>query len=861
MRELVFLALLLFQQPTAPQGMATISGRVAYADNSSAGVVVVAQSIQQFDSRNSNSTFQSTANSETGMYLMELPEGQYYVRTFDNIYHPGTQVQSEAVIVTVKSGSAISDVNISLPASMDGYRVRGRVIRPPEQPASTFTPPEVSSTVRGNLGSNIAWSASVSPDGSFEVSHVRPGRYSVFVNPAPGMLPIQLVVERDVFDVEVRVPKLVKVDGKFTTENGVSRAPSTRIVVILSGENTIPIAIMPDGKFNTFVPEGDYRMQMDRLPENLYLKSLLKDSEDITTGRFHLSISDKTSTIAATFARSSGVSVSGHVTGLAQTEKIGRIRFANTVDSLNVETVLSPDGTFSVPKMMPGSYKARITLNSESSSPPIAINVPDKNTFDLNIAVPAPRRIMGKVYVSGGGPVPFFTLYAIQNNGIEISPGTTLATLKTIAIDNEVSQIDVTARSDGQFMFSLPDGEYRVIALASKIPAPFTLEALASGDVDLLKEPFIVSEESSNELRVGFNIKDNDPWVRVSGHVTGVDPERGPFRISIQTSTTSPVETFVNSDGTFEFLQVVKGLKFYELSLIPENKAISIPQVDVRDTDVRGIEIVVPREREIAGHAVSENGRPVPSFVIRMIGEKNSFSVTVKPDTTGAFQIKVPEDPREFSIESLPLGYKWKSLSYGSTKLGPCAKSCPKTAISSYPQSELHVEFGVNPAVPFANVRGHISGLPPEGSVTIHLNDAASFSSFEEAVSADGTFEFKNIPQGVYVPVLSGIVNSSLVEPSVIPVTAPMPIVEIQYSAQKRKTSVSQSENFGVRETELGVPTGSNLKEAVALPYLRTLYTAQLTYLTTHGTYGTLSEMIAAGLLPEDLARIKNGYR
>ncbi|HLQ76535.1 MAG TPA: hypothetical protein VK210_04225, partial [Terriglobia bacterium] len=392
----------------------------------------------------------------------------------------------------------------------------------------------------------------------------------------------------------------------------------------------------------------------------------------------------------------------------------------------------------------------------------------------------------------------------------------------------------------------------------------YFLRSVTFAGVNLLTDSFTVSDKESSELQVGFGTTSPNPWSSVSGRVVGFDSGTGPFRVALEGDATSAIETRVNSDGTFEFARVLRNSR-YIAKVRPENKVASTPRVTVAAKDVANVEIVVPREQEVFGRAVVEGGGPVPNFMLSLTAPSTIVTVLVKPDASGMFRIKLPEDERDVELMSLPFGYTLKSLAYGDTDLRACVRgapprcSYPKLKIAGITATELQIRLAVDPSIPFGKISGHVSGLSSDvGDVRLVFSDPSSFNVFEETVGADGSFAFLSLPQGTYVPTLTGGVQSGLMKPSIITVEGVIATgVDIEFpgGSAKREVATSADVPAGARVSEVGLSNRGAANEAAVVANLRTMMTAEVTYLSTSGgKWGSLPQMIEAGLLPDNFA-------
>jgi hypothetical protein len=528
---------------------------------------------------------------------------------------------------------------------------------------------------------------------------------------------------------------------------------------------------------------------------------------------------------------------------------------------------------------MPGTYVARVTSPDSLASPPVPVMVPNKDVANLEIPVPLPVSVSGRVTVDGSGPPPRFTLLLASGSipNWNSSPGDESVTaLQREARSGslQVLKVDVDALPDGSFKLQLPEGEYRVATTHAGIPSPYILTSISYAGVNLLVDPLRVSEKEPSEIQIGFGTTSQSPWSRVSGKIVGLEPGRGPFRVALESTKTSMIEASVNADGTFEFARVLQD-NTYTASLTPENKAATSPRVSVGTKDIDKLEIVVPHEREISLQTVVEGNEPVPNFVLSLGGESSSVSILIKPDSFGLFRVKLPEDERKVSISALPLGYGVKSLMVGPTDLRACIQPAPQRC--SYPPlkldgivaSEIRLTLALDPAIPFGRISGRITGFGSDVSdVRLVLSDATTFSTFEETVGNGGSFSFAKLPQGSYVPSLelSGNAKTGLLNPSLVNVngidTSGIVIDVPEGSANRVDPPATAEAPTGARVSEIAGGSRGAANEAAAVATLRTINTAEVTYLSTsQGSFGTLQQMIDAGLLPENYRGTVNGFR
>jgi hypothetical protein len=847
LKTLLLIATLLLEQAAPPPAAGSIAGHVSYADGSPyARHLITAESADSGKTADKPSSKFAFTDPSGEFRFSGLVPGRYSIRA-------GESAPADAVIVTVGAGPATQAVNIVLPAAMTGFRVSGHVTIFPGQPDPPIE-------VQGSSGSEFV-EGPIASDGTFELTHVLEGTYSFELSGSEEIPPVRILVDREIRGLEFTLPKPVEVLGTVSVQGRDNPAG----LVMFSGPRLATAPIQPNGSFRATLIEGEYRLVTDRLPASYYIESITSGDHDLLKSPLQIVTTDKPVQIAVRLAASSGVTVGGHVTGLAGEKQPARISLNGIVSNVSLDAGVNADGSFSISKVMPGVYAARVTMGSSVSSPPLAVVIPNKDVADISIACPPPIEVSGRVTVDGGGPPPKFTLYLARGTAStwNSSPGdAAFNSLKRSAAAGglQLIQIDVKALSDGSFKFRIPAGSYRVATPRSGLPPSYFLRSITYAGANLMADELIVSEKESSELQLGFGTTDPNPWVKVSGHVVGFDAGMGPFRVALEGDETSAIETTVNPDGNFEFVRVLKNAT-YTAMVLPENKVASTPRVSAAAKDVANVEIVVPKEREVSGRVAVDGGGHTPNFILELRAPSSVVSVLVKPDASGMFRIKLPDNERAVELDALPFGYTLKSLMYGDIDLRSCVRGTPPRC--SYPPlkvagdsvTELQIRFAIDPSVPFAKISGQVRGLNPDaGGVRLVLSDPASYNTFEESVGADGSFEFSNLPQGTYVPSLDGAVRSGLLRPSMIRVNGVTASgIDIDYSSDGTKNDSASADDTstGARVTELGSSTRGEAEEASAVANLRTLTTAEVTYLATSlGKWGSMPELIAAGLIP-----------
>jgi hypothetical protein len=869
MQALALIAILVLQTPAPRPSGGVISGRVLYSDNAPAAGMFVSV----VSAGGSGRPFPARVDDSGNYRLTNIPPGRYYLRVgFDFIegsftYFPDAATEGGATAVNVTADTNVA-VAFNLPPAASGVRVAGRVIFPPNQRARAAVVMDAASGRSRRQGL-------VADDGTFEILHVGVGRYNIIVDPAPGMQPQPIVVpERESVEVELIVPRLFSVTGSVATEAGSSR-PRFVMAFESARYRTTTEAAAGQGTFATQLPEGEFRLVLNGLPAGYYLKSIALGETDLIEKPLKIAagigLSDS---IKIALGVSSGVTVTGRVVVLGGDSSGAAFKglvLGGRAVAEAFTSPLKPDGTFELTKVKPGEYFALTTLTSGLTAPLVPVTIPNRNVRDLQIEIPPEVPITGRIAVDGNGPSPKFSLLLVRGSDLALGeakagtiPSMELNTLAAVARNagqaSQLVQMAVNALPDGSFKMKLPEGSYRV-AMApgpNTIPPAYFVRSLTYRGADLLKEPMEVSSEKPSELQIGIGTAAPNPWVKVSGRVVGADPTKGPLRVALEGRTTSAIETIINPDGSFEFSTVLQN-STYTARILPPNDAASSPTVAVADKDVTGVQINLPLEKDVRILTDIEGGGTIPGFMLSLVGTGTAVNVLVKPER-GAFQAKLPMDERQVKVSGLPIGYVAKSVRYGATDVLRQPLKITKDDLQ-----EFQVTLEADPAIPSRSVRGRVNGLSGnQNDVRLVLNGASAFSNFETAVDADGTFSFSKIPQGSYVPTLVGAGVSGLLSPAAVVVSG-SDVSDIEISIPKEDGPPSRPSTdegpAGVVVSSFGGGSREAANESAAVAQLRTINTAEVTYLSVNGgRYGAIPQLIDAGLLDQRFASPISGF-
>ena len=511
----------------------------------------------------------------------------------------------------------------------------------------------------------------IRPDGSFEFQGVSPGTYRITSTPGVQTRVITVTVsDKNLSDIELLNPRTVEVTGNVVVENGGLRPGFSLLFSPYAGSTTGIALISSTGGFKTVLPEGDYRVSWNSLPEGFSVRSIVVGSTDLLSRPLTVT-GAAVSGITLTLGVSSPppwVKVSGRVTGLSGTAAPPSLTLTDANQPLqSFQSRVQADGTFEFPMILPGFYTAQLVPAPPSVPPNLSIYVGRKDVDGVQIAIPVTRCIPGQVVVDGNGPIPPLSF--------SLTPSTTPPVL------------NVRPPESGQFGILLPEGERRITLNPTSLPQGYRIKSFTYGSTDLLRDPLRVAGGDPSKLLLTLEASPGS-WVRVSGRVTGIDPRARPYTVTMAVGATEFRAT-VQPDASFSFDKVWRGsytMQLVSMGGIPASKAVTVPA-----QDITGLEFAAPPQKEVTGRVTVEGAPGFTSFLLTLRGSSaGAVGVTVTAGADGNFKIALPEGESQVSVSGVPPGsVKW--LTYGGVDLlkSPLRVTRDDTA-------ELQVSLAVN---------------------------------------------------------------------------------------------------------------------------------------------------------------------
>jgi TonB family protein len=427
-------------------------------------------------------SFVTTDNA--GRYRLEnIPPGRYYVTAglveFPS-YYPGVAALSDATPVNVAAGATVTGIDFKL---VVGVTVSGRVIRPANQAATGIQRAELSGPVRmaGPLSE-----ATVNPDGTFRFLNVRPGTYTLSLRPAAqlGQRIVVVVADKDVTGLEVVVqPLRYDVTGRLEVEGegllprfSLSFAPTTRGALSSTSSGWFP-----NGSFRASLEEGEYRPVLSGLPAGYTLRSISSGSLDLLVNPLKVISNQPTAPIVVKLAVVSPrpwVKVSGRVTGSGPVPSRLALTGPSVLEPL--ESNVTADDSFEIPRVLPGVYTARVST-APLSIPPTTLVVGHNDLSGVQIVLPAFKEIAGRLVVEGPDPGNARLTFALTDS-------------------SGIAPVTIGGQPGGTFKLILPEGERRVALFVLPDRA---VKSLFYGSQDLLRDPLLkISSADTSEFRI-----------------------------------------------------------------------------------------------------------------------------------------------------------------------------------------------------------------------------------------------------------------------------------------------------------------------------------------------------------------------
>lgn len=367
----------------------------------------------------------STTNDIGEFRIFGLPPGQYYVSaTLRNFmagesddrsgyaptYYPGTPNVAEAQRVSVGLGQTMTDINLALVATRTA-KVGGTAVDSQGRPMTNGG--MVMVMQRGNMFFGPSGNAQIRPDGSFSVSGLAPGEYTLRANapPTDGTMPEFATADvtvngEDITGVRLAAAKQITATGRLVITDPAAaqtlRVGSLRLMVQPANPDDMMMMMGPSGgtvkddyTFEIKTPPGRMNVRVGVPTPGWVLKAVRWNGVDVTDTGIDFAAGSEIAGIEVELTNRPA-EVSGAVTN-ARGEPVkdySVIFFSQDRDlwagNSRYMATSRPDqdGRFKVRSLPPGSYYA-VALDyvepGDSSDPDFLERVRSKAiTFSLN---------------------------------------------------------------------------------------------------------------------------------------------------------------------------------------------------------------------------------------------------------------------------------------------------------------------------------------------------------------------------------------------------------------------------------------------------------------------------------------------
>jgi hypothetical protein len=245
---------------------------------------------------------------------------------------------------------------------------------------------------------------------------------------------------------------------------------------------------------------------------------------------------------------------------------------------------------------------------------------------------------------------------------VSVEPGVQFPSSFTLPLTTATTtSLTIRPQIDGTFRLQLPPGEYRV-GTPGRLPPGYSLQSIAYGGVDLLRNPLKIASNDSSELLISLALTGPSPAVSVSGRVMGIAPG-DVHRISLREPTggdlSAALETSVAADGSFTFPKVLPG------NYIVYQRLLVQTPITVGNTNVAGLIVARPKDILVAAHVIAEGAQTTPTILLESKGPAGS----TQSRGAGSIVLNMGIGENSISVSGIPDGFRLKSITYGDVDL------------------------------------------------------------------------------------------------------------------------------------------------------------------------------------------------
>ena len=386
---------------------------------------------------------------------------------------------------------------------------------------------------------------------------------------------------------------------------------------------------------------------------------------------------------------------------------------------------VAPDGSFVFHSVPPGSYSLSASDAGAMLWNASSIVVRDKDITGVRVSAALFVQLNGWVEVEGAGPLPRIALELRGKSG---------KTQAGIGIIQE----------SGVAIMNVPAGDYRVAV--KDVPPEYRVESFTYGNTNLLKKA-VNFTGSVQRFMLKLSLAQPSNLRRIRGRVVGVENiSTTPYGAATShvtlsgPSLLSSMQIQIEKDGSYQFSNVRTGNYTLQAG---HSEPVSVV---VADKDIQNLDLLVPAMRQLRGRVVVADGGPVPMFEVSFVRDSKfiAYGTSRAPGTFDAF---LSEGESRIRVSRFPTDiYEIQAITFGSSDL----LSDP-LRVSGSDLPEIVVTLRMRKAT--VRVTGRV--LDASGRTAVRGFDPIVLLSSRQLViraplAADGSFDFLNVPPGVY---------------------------------------------------------------------------------------------------------------